>query len=1279
MGTSKRDSIACGVQKVFGALFVLMALIAAPIMVFAFFGQQLTSEDKDGLYLAQLSIANVGYGALSPESIATMTGNASTPVLQLPFPIPFVTGQTWPIADIVMLITYCVLANALMFIGFVLWFPNYVEGQRRLADESQVTAADFTILVKGLPKDATEKEIIDHFSKLYNLWEDDWTYESCCVSKRKRRAKFLPDNEINRSRWANSQGAQQSKHGGSFFRTTANPVMNVDHVVDTLLDAEDADPDGSRHEQIQSVARQAARGASLSLADDDNDDDGSESEGAAADARERGMEGAAALREMEAGVTGIAEAPTCLQDSFSNEGQLVQSVIESHADGARMAALFPGELGERAKNVFATWVADVAIVNPNGPILAKYLQVQTMLRSLQKETSRARMLRDKRGMEAPAFLKQLERLDKLEERLRQINATALDKWDSTSCVAAFVTFENEESRRRCEHDFEEYPGGCCRHQPTPLRFRGKHVLSISRASEPEEIAWENMDLSDRERCWRQSFTAVVVALILLVSLAVIVAANAAKTSFTESLPNPAVCSRELPALHYGGYKSVPVGAKLVKNSTLPCSQLGLERSSNVTAVPGDGMYGSSRALVGLQFSPLPTAQGFTNANTTVADRIAQAGDARCVEGNCWGLQDSFRCKTIGSATVPSFSFVGSSVVGCYCIQQIVDALNQHGADALRVVQEQDGELCTAMLTNYAAGQSMVVGAALLVVVVNAVLNTVLRSITKFERHANRSDATASLSFKIFLAQFINTALIVVLVNAQLDFIKVIGLENGLFGLFAGGFRSFVPKWYSAVGVGICITMLTNVVVPHTSTIIGTVLRPLKLCFMSPVDNEEASAVYKLPAFDPSSKYPIILNVVFVTLMYSAGMPILFVVAALFMWVTYWVDRYCLMRCTSRPAYEDAEVARQIGRLLPASVLLYLAIGMWMLGDSTTLASPVFSLGMYASANTADAQKVIDQYIAELSRYDPIDLVPRIVRANTFPVFILLLLVIVLRIAYALLGAALLAIIRRIVCIGTCGLCCRRRDDGPADDLLPSFTGQYFQALKESNVEQFQAKEDDSSKVVADRYRGGMHMMVTWQFTTEEEEEDWRHAAGLPKRTWQVIEEQNSSSYHIDRIPVYSDAYYAIQEGMDFQQAAMAEENAEEEEEEVDEAALAEFRQQESMSSLSYMIQQAAKVSPAGEAEVIGFSDAAEAPAVVVVAEPTNKSRHGGALVGEGKGMEEYAGQGMQEYAVQAIQEDAGGEGEVASMAIFAGEGVPVMSSGDFGTMAPQEQVVGFEG
>ncbi|KAG6974857.1 hypothetical protein JG688_00002848 [Phytophthora aleatoria] len=163
--------------------------------------------------------------------------------------------------------------------------------------------------------------------------------------------------------------------------------------------------------------------------------------------------------------------------------------------------------------------------------------------------------------------------------------------------------------------------------------------------------------------------------------------------------------------------------------------------------------------------------------------------------------------------------------------------------------------CRGFLTDFLAKNAFIVIASAVVVIVNIVLKSTLRGFASFERHTSESAKASAVALKMFAAQFLNTAIIVLVVNAALSLnaVPVIG------ELFRGKYSDFQRDWYPTVGMGVTMTMLINAIMPQCILL-------LQLC-------EKMDQLYAGPTFDLAVRYPMILNSVFVTLVFCGGSPV----------------------------------------------------------------------------------------------------------------------------------------------------------------------------------------------------------------------------------------------------------------------------------------------------------------------------------------------------------------------------------------------------------------------
>lgn len=96
---------------------------------------------------------------------------------------------------------------------------------------------------------------------------------------------------------------------------------------------------------------------------------------------------------------------------------------------------------------------------------------------------------------------------------------------------------------------------------------------------------------------------------------------------------------------------------------------------------------------------------------------------------------------------------------------------------------------------------------MVIIFINTVLKAILRRIASFEKRRNLTSELISSTQKMFFAQFINTAIVLLLINGGITWITI-GKENT--------FDDFTVEWYREVGSTLTMTMMFSVVTPHIS-------------------------------------------------------------------------------------------------------------------------------------------------------------------------------------------------------------------------------------------------------------------------------------------------------------------------------------------------------------------------------------------------------------------------------------------------------------------------------
>ena len=232
----------------------------------------------------------------------------------------------------------------------------------------------------------------------------------------------------------------------------------------------------------------------------------------------------------------------------------------------------------------------------------------------------------------------------------------------------------------------------------------------------------------------------------------------------------------------------------------------------------------------------------------------------------------------------------------------------------------------------------VAGAGVVVVVLlNAVLRVVVSWLGTFKRLPLVSVMEASMARAVFVGQFANTALVTMLVYAEVQTIKD-ALQKALhrdvldrFPFFAGRFPDLSPQWYGRVGVALFITVLCNLALPFVSMFFAVANRwwsSCVCCLRGPYTARSLARSLQAPRFELGARYGMVLNFTFTSLMLTSGMPALWLVAALLFLITYMVDKIVLLRLSRTPVNYSRTISDLCIGWFKYAAVLHMAMSVW---------------------------------------------------------------------------------------------------------------------------------------------------------------------------------------------------------------------------------------------------------------------------------------------------------------------------------------------------------------
>mmetsp|Transcript_604 Transcript_604/g.1276 ORF Transcript_604/g.1276 Transcript_604/m.1276 type:complete len:1040 (-) Transcript_604:127-3246(-) len=294
---------------------------------------------------------------------------------------------------------------------------------------------------------------------------------------------------------------------------------------------------------------------------------------------------------------------------------------------------------------------------------------------------------------------------------------------------------------------------------------------------------------------------------------------------------------------------------------------------------------------------------------------------------------------------------------CYCDQQLA----WQGMSIMAPPYETEVELlCQPYFERKIRDTVFMLVGAIGVAVVNQVLKLVLGFLVGLEKHPSWTDYNASLLQKLFWAQFANTALIVLFVNANLhgavSKIPIFGEITFLADRVGNGnHEDMGASWYIAVGAATGFTILMNVFSTALPPLVMMFVKRKKLAIFAklgwmPATQGMLNKQYEDPDFGLAQRTSQIMNVVVTVIAYCGGFPLLLLFGAFYLTASYWLDKYVFL-CGSRcPPMYSTSVAKMAVSLVPVGVFIHVCLSLWAFGNQDVF--PSAAVGGFVAAGQA---------------------------------------------------------------------------------------------------------------------------------------------------------------------------------------------------------------------------------------------------------------------------------------------------------------------------------------
>jgi hypothetical protein len=290
-------------------------------------------------------------------------------------------------------------------------------------------------------------------------------------------------------------------------------------------------------------------------------------------------------------------------------------------------------------------------------------------------------------------------------------------------------------------------------------------------------------------------------------------------------------------------------------------------------------------------------------------------------------------------------------------------------------------------------------------------------------------------------------------------------------------------------------------------------------------------------------------------MYSSGHPILLAVATFSFFITYHIDKMALLRMYRKPprfTNAMAVFAQSLFKVLLKSslspypshlvfvylqyaVIIHLLIAIWMYSDPNVLYSPPFFSASGASETSlvtgSGVSTQLSDFLSSASSSDSsgINIIGRISRENTLPLFVLLCLFVLGWLLYSTAGVFLMALLSRCCACVSGGRCCADTHGYSVRlHFNPPYTGPYALPLDPRKKHKLLPHEEQAGWRIVKDTRGHLVKIRIW--TSKGHAFGMAHAKGQRMLTWEVLARAGIASFDIAANPVYAPAIRAMEMG-----------------------------------------------------------------------------------------------------------------------------------------------------
>ena len=600
-------------------------------------------------------------------------------------------------------------------------------------------------------------------------------------------------------------------------------------------------------------------------------------------------------------------------------------------------------------------VADVVLVRSYGSILRLQMRRANLFSQaehIKAELSawRHKLKKDGESFEDNTRVKRLwKKFYAVKDKIVEVKQKLDDKVNNEfKIVCAFVTFEQETAKLKCQDDHYPY-FQIFRSEKTKFRKRSTEdgrgytwfYLKVKQAGEASDILWENMSkVGWKQYFFRRLTTAVTITALLAGNIILVVLA----TNWSKSSGEYVVNCDDL-------YSSSDGNANLYCPTLWDISSTSLETDAAMLS------------------------------NVAYRDNVNGAQCSEFIESAMW----NYDLSTYTSAQALSnqaFDSNGDWEGGMLTGSLADECAAKVCYDCMCKVATENGKV-TNVCKDYYYDQLKIygfeVGRLSVVALTSVMLLWSSAKFALFERHKTISLTEQVTSRFAFFTLLTNALVLPLLVNVEIN-----GLEDFPL-LFRGNYDDTTLDWYASVMKSIMISAFVNAAWFGPSRLVQAWLGQfVRYTFGGlAMTQYRLNRMYQRQKFTLAERYGQSMTVIFTTIVLSPAAPVLIPAAGLYCIFAYWADKTLLLRYNRYPALYDHTLARQFLDYVPLACLAHFAFGFWVYSQWDI---PTF----FIDTSNGVGQQIHEQRQTDfwtvrerIDRYSQIDIDQRIRRLNGF--------------------------------------------------------------------------------------------------------------------------------------------------------------------------------------------------------------------------------------------------------------------------------------------------------